>query len=108
MAYTSLCPVLSALQSYISGQIPYSRCSANAGEPEFSLKSVTAVYSGTSDVRLRRSTELHDKGGVPIKIVGYTRVQSSMTIPSEIDGKDVTRIADGAFENCIQLKSLLN
>ncbi len=43
-----------------------------------------------------------------IEIVGYTRAQSSMTIPSEIDGRDVTRIADGAFENCTQLKSLLN
>lgn len=43
-----------------------------------------------------------------IEIVGYTKAQSSITIPSEIDGRDVTRIADGAFENCTALKSLLN
>lgn len=43
-----------------------------------------------------------------VEIVGYTKAQSSMTIPSEIDGRDVTRIADGAFENCTALKSLIN
>ena len=43
-----------------------------------------------------------------IEIVGYTKAQKSITIPSEIDGVDVTRIADGAFENCTALKSLIN
>ena len=43
-----------------------------------------------------------------VEIVGYTHAQSSITIPSEIDDRDVTRIADGAFENCTALKSVLN
>ena len=43
-----------------------------------------------------------------VEICGYAKAQSSITIPSEIDGRDVVRIADGAFENCTELKSLLN
>lgn len=43
-----------------------------------------------------------------VEIVGYTQAQSSISIPSEIDGRDVTRIADSAFENCTDLKSLIN
>lgn len=43
-----------------------------------------------------------------VEICGYTKAQSSITIPSEIDGRKVTRIADGAFENCTGMKSLLN
>ena len=43
-----------------------------------------------------------------VEICGYTKSQSSITIPSEIDGRKVTRIADGAFENCTAMKSLLN
>lgn len=42
------------------------------------------------------------------EIVGYTRAQSAISIPSEIDGRDVTRIADRAFENCTVLESLIN
>lgn len=43
-----------------------------------------------------------------IEICGYTKAQSSITIPSEIDGRKVTKIAEGAFENCTALKDLLN
>ena len=43
-----------------------------------------------------------------VEICGYTKAQSSITIPSEIDGRKVTRIADGAFENCTAMKDLLN
>ena len=43
-----------------------------------------------------------------VEICGYTKAQSSITIPSEIDGRKVTKIADGAFENCTALKNLLN
>ena len=43
-----------------------------------------------------------------VEICGYTKAQSSITIPSEIDGRKVTKIADSAFENCTSLKSLLN
>ncbi len=43
-----------------------------------------------------------------VEIVGYTKAQSSISIPSEIDDRDVTRIADGAFENCTELTSLIN
>lgn len=42
------------------------------------------------------------------EICGYTKAQSTITIPSEIDGRTVTRIADSAFENCTALKSLIN
>lgn len=43
-----------------------------------------------------------------VEICGYTKAQSSMTIPSEIDGRNVTRIAESAFEDCNELKSLIN
>ena len=42
-----------------------------------------------------------------IEIVGYTKAQSSITIPSQIEGRDVIRIAEGAFQNCTALKNLL-
>ncbi len=42
------------------------------------------------------------------EICGYVDNQSSITIPSEIDGHDVTAIADRAFENCTELKDLIN
>lgn len=43
-----------------------------------------------------------------VEIVGCTQERSSITIPSQIDNRDVTRIADGAFENCTDLKDLIN
>ncbi len=43
-----------------------------------------------------------------VEICGYTKAQSSITIPSEIGGRKVTKIADGAFENCTSLKDILN
>ncbi|NMD37174.1 MAG: leucine-rich repeat domain-containing protein, partial [Christensenellaceae bacterium] len=43
-----------------------------------------------------------------VEICGYTKLQSSITIPSEIDGHIVNRIADGAFEKNTKLKNLLN
>lgn len=43
-----------------------------------------------------------------VEICGCTSAKSSITIPSEIDGRDVTRIGDGAFENCTALKTLNN
>ncbi len=43
-----------------------------------------------------------------VEICGVTHDGSSITIPSEIGGRRVMRIADGAFENCTSLRSLLN
>lgn len=75
---------------------------AQAAEPT----AVPFVADGTvmtyRDVRYRLTTD------GKVEICGYVSAQSSITIPSEIDGRDVTRIADGAFEGNTSLKSLLN
>lgn len=65
-----------------------------------------AVADGT--VMSYRDVQYRYTSDGKVEIVGYTKAQSSMTIPSEIDGRDVTRIADGAFENCTALKNLIN
>lgn len=41
-----------------------------------------------------------------IDILGYTGNANDITIPSEIDGRKVTSIADRAFWNCTSLKSI--
>ncbi len=79
---------------------------AKARVAETTTAAAPVVADGTvmsyQDVRYRYTSD------GKVEIVGYTKAQSSMTIPSEIDGRDVTRIADGAFENCTALKSLIN
>ncbi len=54
------------------------------------------------DVKYRLMSNGH------VEICGYTKSRSSITIPSEIDGRTVTKIADHAFENCTAMKTLLN
>ncbi|MEY8233618.1 leucine-rich repeat domain-containing protein [Oscillospiraceae bacterium 50-16] len=41
-----------------------------------------------------------------IEITGYKGNDSSVTISSEIDGYDVSRIGDSAFENCTSMESI--
>jgi len=42
------------------------------------------------------------------EICGVTKKDSSITIPSKVDGHAVTCIADGAFENMTEIKDILN
>ncbi len=74
----------------------------NAEEPTVAPVIADGTVMSYRDVKYRY---LNDG---KVEIVGYTRAQSAISIPSEIDGRDVTRIADRAFENCTVLESLIN
>lgn len=76
--------------------------SINAGIPTVAPVAADGTVMSYRDVKYRY---LNDGN---VEIVGYTRAQSTISIPSEIDGRDVTRIADRAFENCTVLESLIN
>ena len=41
-----------------------------------------------------------------VEITKYTGTEDTVTIPSEIDGKDVTNIGKSAFENCTTIKKI--
>ena len=41
-----------------------------------------------------------------VEITKYTGTEDTVTIPSEIDGKDVTNIGKSAFENCTTVKKI--
>lgn len=43
-----------------------------------------------------------------VEIARYNGSESTVTIPSEIDDKDVTRIGKGAFENCTAVEEIIN
>lgn len=75
---------------------------APAAEPTATPFVADGTVMTYRDVRYRLTSD------GKVEICGCASAQSSITIPSEIDGRDVTRIADGAFEGNTSLKSLLN
>ncbi len=93
---------VSAVTETESENTQTAKTTTGAAEPTASPVVADGTIMNYRDVRYRYT------GDGKVEIVGYTEAQSAMTIPSEIDGRDVTRIADGAFENCSALKSLLN
>ena len=94
--------------------IPYPETAAAVMETETEYDTAAESVSDSSPVIADGTVMSHGDvlyrytGDGKVEIVGYTKARSSMSIPSEIDGRDVTRIADGAFENCTAMKSLLN
>ncbi|NCU27677.1 hypothetical protein EOM86_13335, partial [Candidatus Nomurabacteria bacterium] len=76
--------------------------SINAGIPTVAPVVADGTVMSYRDVKYRYLSDGN------VEIVGYTQAQSTISIPSEIDGGDVIRIADRAFENCTALESLIN
>ncbi len=96
--------------------IDYSDASASSSEPGAAAeteKTAAAAAAPGPDIADGTVMSYQDvkyrlTGDGKAEICGYTEAQSSITIPSEIDGKEVAGIADGAFENCTAMKTLLN
>ena len=78
-------------------------------EPEKAAAEPTAVpFAADGTVKSHDDVRYRLTASGEAEICGYTRAQSYISIPSSIDGHRVTRIADGAFEGCTSLESLLN
>lgn len=77
-------------------------------ETKAAVDSTVAPVTADGTVLSYRDIQYRLMSDGNIEICGYTKAQSSITIPSEIDGRKVTKIAEGAFENCTALKDLLN
>ena len=81
---------------------------STTNEASASAKPTSAPVVADGTVLSYRDIKYRMMSDGDVEICGYTKAQSSITIPSEIDGRKVTRIADGAFENCTAMKDLLN
>ena len=79
---------------------------AEAAEETKTAVPTAAPAAADGKVMSDRDVKYRYTGDGKVEIVGYTKAQSSITIPSEIDGREVTRIGDGAFENLTALKNL--
>lgn len=71
----------------------------------------TIERSRTAQIRYQEPTDFTYavlEGGETIAITGYTGVSPSLTVPSKLEGKRVTRIATGAFNgvNCAVVTSV--
>ena len=81
---------------------------STTNEASAAAKTTSAPVVADGTVLSYRDVKYRMMSDGNVEICGYTKAQSSITIPSEIDGRKVTRIADGAFENCTAMKDLLN
>ena len=79
-----------------------------ASETVQSMVPTASPFTADGTINTYRDVQYRFTSDGNIEICGYTSAQGSITIPSEIDGHDVTRIADSAFEGCTSLKNLIN
>ncbi len=91
-----------------SASVPEKEETGEATETAQSAEQTAAPFVADGTVMTYQDVRYRLTSNGKAEICGYTDEKSSITIPSEISGHDVTRIADGAFEGCTSLKSLLN
>ncbi|MBQ8162422.1 MAG: leucine-rich repeat domain-containing protein [Clostridia bacterium] len=72
-----------------------------------SVAVATPLPSQEPDTLVYRDVRYRVMEDGSVEICGMARSQSAVRIPSDIDEHPVTRIADGAFQNCTQLSTVL-
>lgn len=88
--------------------LTYPEDSSAAADETVSAAQTAAPIVADGTVMSYRDVQYRLMSDGTVEICGYTTAKDTITIPSEIDDRKVTGVADHAFENCTALKTLLN